>query len=1009
MPPAPSPLRRPALAALLLAAGCAGSGSGCSSCGGAFKTTGVGSDGPNTPYRFQGPRIDNGAQVRLTRSAFDQLLSAPALNQVLANLGAAGLSVPCLGPAAVGGADPLPSFCACKSCPAGSTQLPGNFLDLTKFGLIIGDANFDGVCSPGESTPVTLQFKQVTWSLDPANQLLKAKIVLHVKAALYLRTLEAHSSLCSGTTPIQGRVFIDDEAVGLSPQDTALDLDLQFATAPDGRLLIAPTDASIGALVDTFNIAALGLDGYVSSDQKPPASGSYHDNGCDAASGTYDPYNPSDATRLACSEFFNVLSGGCNGVDPNTSQGLWCTTLWPTLRQALFNQVKGLVKAKVTAVIKTQLDNLRCERPLDAGGSAIACDPASAPCPSDDRGQAESCDTARGVCVAQGQDAGKGECEPAALALEGQLDLSAATSTLGFPADARVDLFAGLGGATAPAAVSSTGLQLAARVGSMPAANTSTGVSVCVPPGLAAPVVSSPPALDFDAAANQPDSVKVDGLYDVGVSMASELLTRGFYDAFNGGAFCLSVTNKTASALSTGLLRPFLPSLGLLGGGKDAPMSIVLRPTQPPAVRIGRGTLRQNADGTFSPDDPLLTLTIPKLDLDFYAVIDDRSVRLFTLQADVALPLGLRTFPGAQADQLQPVLGGLSTALTNVTALNNEMLAEDPAVLTDLIAAAAGLAQPLLASALTPLSLPKVAGLDFQVKGIGGAVPMPAATDGYHHLGLWLQIARCGAAGQPACAKYTVGTEARLARSLVPDDLDALRGPQKQLPAAVLEVRSVSARGDAGEFSYRIDGGLWSPWLRGPTLTVRDPAFLFQGHHAIEVTSRETGDDHTQNPEPVAVDFLVSVEPPAVDLVQLSDGSVVTRARSAASQPWQLGYSYRLEGDRSWSPSGAAKTFTAAELGGRGVAVLVTDEAGRTARASLGIADGSEEAAQLAASGCSTGPQATSWSLLPLALLLALGALRRRRAALGCPDLGQPGRPAPGDVASPPGNGDTRI
>jgi MYXO-CTERM domain-containing protein len=112
--------------------------------------------------------------------------------------------------------------------------------------------------------------------------------------------------------------------------------------------------------------------------------------------------------------------------------------------------------------------------------------------------------------------------------------------------------------------------------------------------------------------------------------------------------------------------------------------------------------------------------------------------------------------------------------------------------------------------------------------------------------------------------------------------------------------------------------------------------------------------------------------------VQLADGSVVTKAHSVASQPWQLSYSYRLEGERAFGEKGPARSFTAQELGGRGVSVLVTDEAGRTAKASFGITDASDGAAALSASGCATGPQTTAWSLFPLLAVGLVLAFRRR-------------------------------
>jgi MYXO-CTERM domain-containing protein len=211
----------------------------------------------------------------------------------------------------------------------------------------------------------------------------------------------------------------------------------------------------------------------------------------------------------------------------------------------------------------------------------------------------------------------------------------------------------------------------------------------------------------------------------------------------------------------------------------------------------------------------------------------------------------------------------------------------------------------------------------------------------------------------------------------VPDDVDELRGPNKVIPSVTIEAKSISARPSEAEFSYRIDGGLWSPWVRGPRFTVRDPIFLFQAHHQIDVTSREAGDDRTMNQDPVSLDFLVSIEPPTVDLVQLSDGSVITKAHSTASAAWQLAYSYRIEGEQ-WTQKGAAHTFTAQELGGRGVQVVVTDEVGRTAKASLGLTEAADAAAQVASAGCATSPQSTAWALLPLLAVGLVLALRRR-------------------------------
>ncbi|MBS2025611.1 MAG: hypothetical protein JST92_24700, partial [Deltaproteobacteria bacterium] len=587
------------------------------------------------------------------------------------------------------------------------------------------------------------------------------------------------------------------------------------------------------------------------------------------------------------------------------------------------------------------------------------------------------------VCYAAGQDISKFECEPVALAIAGQLDVTSLTDVVGFPSDTKLNLFAGLGGKTAPAAIDAKGLQLAGMAGTQP--GNASGVSVCVPPITFPPDTAAIPALNFDDLANQPpaagSSTQVALDYQVGFALASQMLNRGFYDAFNSGMLCITVSDKTAAPISTSFLKILLPSIGLLTHGQDAPLAILLRPTTAPVIRIGRGTNNVNTDGTVTPNDPLITVTLNKLNLDFYATIDERSVRLFTLTADVSLPLGLRTFAGAQQDTLQPVLGDLTTVLTNITASNNEMLAEDPSELSQLLGAAIKLAQPLLAGVLKPITLPKMLGLDFQVKGVAGAVPIDPAhpENGYHHLAIWAGIQQCTGTPGGACARYETDTEAAIVNRNVPDDLEELRGPNRVLPSVDIEAKALTARHGDVDFSYRIDGGFWSPWIRQSRFTVQDELFMIQGHHRIEVTSREGGDDRTQDLEPAVVDFLVSIEPPTVALNELADGSIQTKSHSAASPSWALKYRYKFEGE-GWSELGASRDISAAERGGRGVAVQVVDEAGRVAKAHIGDVSDELNAATQGAVGCSTMPGSTAWGLLPLMLVGVMLGLRRKRS-----------------------------
>jgi len=440
----------------------------------------------------------------------------------------------------------------------------------------------------------------------------------------------------------------------------------------------------------------------------------------------------------------------------------------------------------------------------------------------------------------------------------------------------------------------------------------------------------------------------------------------------------VTLDNKTTSFISSALFKTFLPSLGLVTGGKDVGMSILLRPTQPPSIRIGKGTNKTNSDGTISPDDALLTVNFKEMNLEFYGLVDERQVRLFTLQADLALPLGLRVGAAPNADQLTPVLGGLDTVLTNIKALNNEMLAEDPGVVRDLLGAAVRLAQPLLAGVLQPVTLPSVLGLKLSVGGIVGAVPISSdlARDGYEHLAVYAGVSQCSAANP--CAPFNVKTEARISSRTLPADADEVRAHQVT-PSVEIEAAALNTRhGRGGEFSYRVDGGLWSPWTQGPRFRINDKMLLFQGRHSIEVTSREAGDDRTQDLQPVTLETFISYESPTAELVARADGAVVTKAHSAAAAADKLLYSYRVGDQGGWTTPGPARVYTPAELSGSALHVTVSDEGGKAVVARFGKALDANEVALASMASCSTSSGAANPGVLALLALAGLLFLRRR-------------------------------
>jgi len=261
-------------------------------------------------------------------------------------------------------------------------------------------------------------------------------------------------------------------------------------------------------------------------------------------------------------------------------------------------------------------------------------------------------------------------------------------------------------------------------------------------------------------------------------------------------------------------------------------------------------------------------------------------------------------------------------------------------------------------------------------------VPMTdLAVGGYHHLAVWAQVGACGGKTGVACQQYTVKAQARVARSFLPESLREVKAGAR--PELELALSALSARcHPQTQFSYRVDGSMWSPWLGGAKLTVRDPLFLVQGHHTVEVTAREDFDDHTMDPNPVAVDFFVSYETPAASLLQRTDGAVFTRAQSGATPVDQLAFSYRIDGAQGWTQPGPARVFTQDDLAGRGLSVSVSDEAGRVGMAHFGD-DESPELARASVGGCATSARKTAVPLLPLLLLLVLRRQRKGSSSTG--------------------------
>jgi hypothetical protein len=621
----------------------------------------------------------------------------------------------------------------------------------------------------------------------------------------------------------------------------------------------------------------------------------------------------------------------------NTCGNVYCGLAdWDPLKQLVLGLLSPTLQSQIQAKLATQ--------------SCMACGTGLPACPVSTDGSNAQANCVSGVCT----DPATSKCVPRFLGTEGRASLGAVLGGFGAPPDAAMDLSLALGSSVTV----DQGLSFGTRVG-LQAVQT----AACVPV-LAAPPMTVVAAPDFDGEATAGSG------YHVGLSFSSSFLNNTFYQVHQAGALCLQLNTATVGLVNTGLFKTFLPSLGRLAtrDGKDAPMMVALRPGKAPTVVVGKGTYDPV---TKKPIKPLLLIGLSDLSIDFYAQLDDRYARLFTLTADISLPLSL-IFEGC--DSVTPAIGDLKMLISNIRTANSEMLAEDPQVLADLVPAVIGLAEPALAGALKPFALPSLGAFKLkvnEVKGVGNI----AGTEAYNHLGIYATLLPLN----DSCAVSAPVLHASLAHLETPKAVQMrATGHGLPVPEAVLRVET-SAKAGSPEFSTRVDHGLWTDFVaaKDGLLPVAHPLFLLQGPHTIEVRARMAEDAHGIS-EIAQVGVVIDWDPPELAFaVDAPADRLVLTAHDQLTPVAQLEFSYAL-GDQGFGAFGPAReiALAPAEAAG-GVRVQVRDAVGNVAEAQWKAPKTADhpDADTLfplpLRGGCSTG-QGFSWlAVLALSLLLA--------------------------------------
>jgi hypothetical protein len=520
-----------------------------------------------------------------------------------------------------------------------------------------------------------------------------------------------------------------------------------------------------------------------------------------------------DLTRIALNNA-DVQGLDASMLDLQSQPGDFLCTI------ANFGPIKSFVVTQLVTQLKAQLSGLVDSQLCAACMTKDDCNAFATTCTG-------------GKCIEA-----DGKTCVSSLGLEGKMDVGSLLASFAPGLKADMDILAVAGGYAA----ADTGLSLGLLGGGFGDPHND-----CVP------VVEAPPTPAIAQSKTFYTDVLPDNAtpYHLGIGVHKTHLDTLGWAAFDAGALCLHVGTPTVALLSSKTIGLIIPSLQDLVHVGDAPMFIALKPAKPPTFTLGKGTFKMDAQGRNVVDDALLHIHIPSFAIDFMAWVDDRYVRIMTLNADVELPLSLEV---DAAGALTPVFGDLGQAFTNVTVTNSDLLSESPDQLAQAFPMLLGVAVGQLTGALKGISLPALMGLNIKPIAVTST---DADKDGNLQ---FLSIFANLSVATPS--RVHVDTDAWLETMQLPPTREfAVDARGTTVPAAVLQL---DGRGPGPlEYSWSVDGGAWSGFTTATRVTVSDPQFWMQGRHTVDVRARSVGEPATTDPTPVRLEVIVDTVAPA--------------------------------------------------------------------------------------------------------------------------------------------------
>ncbi|MDQ3033613.1 MAG: MYXO-CTERM sorting domain-containing protein [Myxococcota bacterium] len=609
-------------------------------------------------------------------------------------------------------------------------------------------------------------------------------------------------------------------------------------------------------------------------------------------------------------------------------------------KRTIIRQLEG----QVSSLIQSAADDALCQTRTDLG----------CPTGTHDRG-----DTAPDATCYYEPAGGSDECVPILLGMDGRGDLGAQFLGGFSPGAHAPGQFALASGGDGEAVNGGLSLFMVGGFMSMDRTFTeSPGHNPCVP------VIEPPPLPDIARAAAFRGNV-IPGTSTpthLGIGIAEDYLDYAGYGMFDSGMLCLGAGTRLSQQLSTGLVAGIAPSLRNLAFPQTAaPLTLAIRPQQPPDFTIGTDAAA-----------PVLTITLPQLQIDWYVWSTERYVRFMTYETDLTIEIDLTVEGGEIVPRIESVVA------TNSTVTNSELLTEMPPALASAVESVLSTFAGMLGGSISPFALPDIMGFELDVPpdGIRGV-----ADSGEAFLGLFANLRL---ATTPGMLIGTAETSLEISDlSLDPSSMTIDSWGQGERNSVWLNFGAEGPAGADYEYSYRIDGMTWSHWTSDRRVHVDSDVLLLQARHTVEARARVRGEATSVDPTPASAELIIDVLPPELQVSRDGTGAYVAHGADLISPESALQYRFRM-GDGEWTEwqSSPRLELDSILLDGGELGVEVLDEAGNVGTATLPLIRGIPNPA---GGGCdcavASGNTDRNGPLALLASLAVLGAmiLRRRR------------------------------